>query len=840
MDDSRGHLRIYLGAAPGVGKTFSMLDEGFRRRERGTDVVIGLVEPHGRARTSQQVRDLEVVPAKVLGDPGQGVQEVDVEAVLARRPEVVLVDDLAHTNAGGSRNPKRWMDITELLEGGLDVISTVNIEHLESLNDVVKKITGKSQPETVPDTFVRAADKVELVDMTPEALRRRMAHGNIHPPEEIDAALGDYFRLGNLTALRELALLWVVDQVDTALQAYRDKNAIMQPWETRERVAVALTGAPGGDDLVRRAARIASRSKAELIGIHIEPPNGVGTQSRSRLGDHRQILTDLGGRYREVIDADVGHALVSTAVAESATQLVLGASRRSRWTELTQGSVINQIAQHAGSALDIHIIASRSEDPSPARANKPEHGLSRLPRRRQLAGLALVLAGLPALTAALSPLREALGLASVGFCYLLAVVAIGTIGGAWVAALAAVAAFFLMNWFFADPIHTFSLANERDATALFVFLLVAGTVSFLTERSARRSVDAARARVEAETLATMAGLVLREEDPLDDLVAVLQERFSLSGVSVLASADGRWKTEAAAGVDPPDRPERALLVLPLSGAVRLAISGDSMDATDRLVIERFATQLAVAMDSRTLRAEASQAAALTQANELRDHVIAALGHDLRTPLATIKAAASSLLDGDDAFDPETRHELLAAMDEESDRLNTLVANLLDLGRLQADAVTAQAQTTELGEVIATTLANMPVTDRVKVDLDDDLPPIHADPVLLERALANLVANALRYSPVDEAVTIRAVPLDWSLELRVIDHGRGIPRRERRRAFQPFERIDDQPESAGTGLGLAVARGFIQTMGGALTIDETPGGGTTMIATLATSAKAAQT
>lgn len=828
----KGLLRIYLGAAPGVGKTFAMLDEGFRRGERGTDVVIGYVETHGRERTRRQIRNLETVPRHTITYRDQTFEEMNVDAVLARRPQVALVDELAHTNVPGSRNEKRWQDIAELLDAGIDVISTVNIQHLESLNDVVEEITGITQRETVPDAFVREAAQVELIDMTPEALRRRMAHGNIYATDKVDAALGNYFRIGNLTALRELALLWVADQVDTALHGYRERHGIAQPWETRERVAVALTGAPGADDLIRRAARIATRSKAELIGIHVESPDGLAAARHGALDEHRRLLLDLGGRYREVVENDIGQALVNAAIAENATQLVLGASRRSRWTELTKGSVINTIAQHAGRALDIHIIATRPDEQAPATARlAPRRGLSRLPRRRQLTGLALAVIGLPVLTAVLSPLRERLGFASVGFWYLLAVVAIGAVGGAWVAAAAAVAGFLLLNWFFADPIHTFTLANERDAIALVAFLLVAGVVSFLVERAARRAADAARARSEAETLATMAGLLLREDDPLGDLVAVLQSAFGLGGVSVLRAVDGRWQAEAAAGPAPPACPAEAGLALPLAEDVYLAVAAGQLGSADRRILERFATQLAVALDSRALRAEAAYAAVLAKANDLRNTILAALSHDLRTPLTTIKATTSSLLDGDPDFDAATRRELLRSIDEESDRLNTLVANLLDLGRLQADVVDAEPQTTELGDVVATTLANVPLDRDVSIDLPDDLPPVHADPVLLERAIANLVINAMRYSPTSQPVTVRAVAVDEGVELRVIDHGKGIPRQERQRVFQPFERLDDTPEAAGTGLGLAVARGFILTMGGELSIDETPGGGTTMIATL---------
>ena len=363
-----------------------MLNEGWRRHERGTDVVVGFVETHNRPRTAEQVRDLEVIPRQTIHHRDKAFEEMDLDAVLARAPDVALVDELAHTNVPGCRNEKRWQDVEELLDAGIDVISTVNIQHLESLNDVVEGITGIRQQETIPDAVVRAAEQIELVDSTPEALRRRMAHGNIYGPDKVDAALGNYFRTGNLTALRELALLWVADRVDESLQDYRERHGIAAPWETRERVAVAVTGAPGNDNLIRRAARIAARSKGDLIGVHVRADDGL-TTAGGTLDDQRRLLEELGGTYREVVGSDVAKALVGAARTEGATQLVLGASRRSRWDEITRGSVIGGIIRESGRALDVHVI-SANEEGDPERIPLPpiRMRLTPLSRRRQLAG----------------------------------------------------------------------------------------------------------------------------------------------------------------------------------------------------------------------------------------------------------------------------------------------------------------------------------------------------------------------------------------------------------------------------------------------------------------------
>ena len=376
---ARGKLRLYLGAAPGVGKTYAMLGEGWRRRERGTDVVVGWFEEHGRPHTDAQLRDLEVFPRRSVEYRGHTIEEMDLDGLLARHPELVLVDELAHTNAPGSRHTKRWEDVKELLDAGINVISTVNLQHLESLNDVVERITGVVQHETVPDREVRAADQIELVDMDPEALRRRLAHGNVYKPERIDTALSNYFRTGNLTALRELALLWVADRVDQELHDYRERHGIAGPWETKERVVVSLTGAPGGAVLIRRAARMAMRTKAELVGVHVRTDDGLTSDSSSGLVRNRALLDELGGRYVEVVGADVAPALVQVARAENATQLVMGATHRSRLTEFVRGSVINSVIRGAGGALDVHVIATEID----AEADQPGAAGPAVPARRR-------------------------------------------------------------------------------------------------------------------------------------------------------------------------------------------------------------------------------------------------------------------------------------------------------------------------------------------------------------------------------------------------------------------------------------------------------------------------
>src|SRR5262245_16101047 len=501
----RGTLRIYLGAAAGVGKTFAMLNEGRRRRDYGEDVVVGFVETHGRVKTADQVGGLEVVPRKLVSYRGSAFAELDLDVLLKRRPDVALVDELAHTNAPGSRNAKRWEDVQELLDAGINVIGTLNIQHLESLNDVVEQITGVKQRETIPDAVVRRADELQLVDLTPDALRNRLARGDVYPAERIDAALANYFRPGNLSALRELALAWLADRVDEGLAEYRRRHGIADPWETRERVLVALTGSADGERLVRRAARIAQRSKGELLAVHVIPQDGLAAPSAALLAEQHRLVEELGGTYHEVVGGDVGEALLDAARSLNATQIVMGATRRSGWQRLTRGSVIGRVIRGSGTAIDVHVIShpeARSEQAFVVpRTRRP----AELPRRRQLLGALLAAVGLPVLTAVLVQLRDHVQLSSILLLFLLLVVVVSAVGGLWPALAAAVAGFLLVNWFFTPPINTFTIGESENLLALSVFLAVALIVSAYVALATRRAAEGARARAEAEALSRLAG-----------------------------------------------------------------------------------------------------------------------------------------------------------------------------------------------------------------------------------------------------------------------------------------------------------------------------------------------
>ncbi len=825
----RGKLRIYLGAAPGVGKTYGMLNEAHRRAERGTDVVVGLVETHGRARTAALLGGLEAVPRRVLTHRGTAFEEMDLDAVLARRPAVALVDELAHTNVPGSRHAKRWQDVDELLAAGIDVLSTVNVQHLESLNDVVQTITGVPQRETVPDEVVRAADQVELVDLTPEALRRRLAHGNVYAADKVDAALGNYFRVGNLTALRELALLWLAGTVEEQLDRYRAEHRISATWETRERVVVALTGGPEGDTLVRRAARIAARNTgADLLAVHVSSSDGLTGADPGTLTRQRALVDSLGGSYHQVVGDDVPRALLDFARAENATQLVLGASRRGRLARLLSPGIGVTVTALSGS-IDVHMVTHEQSGRGRRRLPRLSAGLT---WRRRLAGAALAAVLLPALTVLLRLLPHTLNLTSDVLVFLLAVVGVALVGGLWPALAAAVAGSVLLNYFFTPPTGTFTISERNNVLALAAFVAVATMVSAVVDLAARRTSQAARASAEAEVLSTLAGDVLRGEPALPALLDRVRETFGLRSATLLERTPDGWREVASAGPEPCRRPADGDVEVPVGEDLTLALRGRPLAAEDRRLLTAFAVQAAVALRQRRLAEAAARAEPLAAVDRTRTALLAAVSHDLRSPLASAKAAVTALRSPDLAYTEGERTELLSTADESLDRLTRLVENLLDMSRLQAGALAVDPYPVGLDDVVPAVLDELgPAGRAVRLQLPPELPEVVADPGLLERIVANLLANALRHSPPDRAPLVSASALADRVELRVVDRGPGVAESEWDRIFVPFQRLGDRDTSTGVGLGLALSRGLAEAMGGTLGPEHTPGGGLTMVLTL---------
>ncbi len=662
----------------------------------------------------------------------------------------------------------------------------------------------------------------------------------------------------------------MADRVDEELTDYRERHNIASPWETKERVVVSITGARGSAVLIRRAARMAMRTKAELVGVHIRTDDSLTGPGSKGLAENRALLEDLGGRFVEVVGSDVAPALVQVARAENATQLVMGATHRNRFNELFKGSVINSAIRAAGGALDVHVIATDAESnaelreegggretrdgegeaaPSP---REESHGqaahrryVSPLPIRRVVAALLIGAVGFPLLTLVLTSVGAHASLATALSSYLVLVVVVAAIGGVWPALLAALAGFLLSNYYFAPPVHTFTIGNAVDILALTMFLVTAGVVSVLVDLAARRTAAAVRARADARILARVAArLVSPEGNPLPALLDELRIAFHLDAAAVLRSARepgevrGRegtmwtqWAPVATSGEDPPLDPKGAPFVLPLTDRELLVLRGPALAAEDRDVLAAFAAQLSAALESDRLHAEAAEAGSLARSNQLRSALLAGVSHDLRAPLAAIKVASSSLLSDRLTFGPDETRTLLHAIDDESERLNGMVENLLDMSRIETGSVEVMRIPTQVGDVVTRAVEALgPRRTGVVVDVPDDLPPISTDPGLLERAIANLIDNGLVHGG-GAGLRVEAGTVAGRVDVRVVDRGPGVPRDDRERILEPFERLENPDGQAGVGLGLAVARGFVEAIGGDLDLEDTPGGGCTWIVRL---------
>jgi two-component system, OmpR family, sensor histidine kinase KdpD len=853
---ARGRLRVLLGAAPGVGKTYEMLGEGRRLAEAGRDVVIGIVETHGREATLAQTRGIEQVARRTVAHRGVQLDELDLDAVLARRPALALIDEMAHTNAPGSRNAKRWQDVQELLDAGIDVITTVNVQHIESLNAVVEKITGVVQQETVPDAVIRGADEVEVVDLAPQTLRDRLSAGQVYPAERIDAALSNYFRLGNLTALRELALLWLADEVDSALRSYRTQHGIDSAWQARERVVVALTGGPEGETLLRRGARIAARSAGgELLAVHVTTQDGLRGDRPGALSAQRGLVESLGGSYHQLVGDDVPGTLVEFAQSVDASQLVIGVSRRSRLSAALTGPGIGaEIIRRSGD-IDVHIVTHAAAG---RRGPLPSISGGALGWRRQLIGFAVALVGGPLLSWLLFTLKAPGSITSDVLSYQLLVVVVALIGGLRPALFAAVLSGITLDFLFVEPLFTVTIADPLHALALVLYVVIAVLVSIVVDQAARRARAAQRAAGEAELLAAVAGNVLRGDSAPTALVARAREAFGLSGIRLLSPdgtviaadgeplaghVDGRDPADSAPGGSASTRAGSAAMTGPEVETVPVGVGADGrpravlelhgadLDAAGRRLLDAIVAQLAAAIEHTDLRETASQAAVLAETDQVRSALLSALSHDLRRPLAAAVAAVGGLRSAH-RLSAEDRAELVETADESLATLSRLVTDLLDVSRVQAGVLAVSLGRVDAAGGVVSALDELSLGPAdVELALDPALPGLRADPVLLQRVLVNLLTNAVRHSPAGERVIVSTSRLGERAEIRVADRGEGIPEDQRESAFLPFQRHGDTDNTTGLGLGLALSRGFAEGMGGTLTAEDTPGGGLTMVVSL---------
>lgn len=820
----RGQLRVLLGAAPGVGKTFTMLEEGRRLLGNGKDVVVGIVETHGRAATAAMTAGIPAVPRTRIEHRGVALEEMDLQAVLDRRPEIALVDELAHTNAPGSKNDKRWQDVEELLVAGIDVISTLNIQHIESLNDVVEQITGVPQRETVPDSFLRGAEQIEVVDLAPQALRDRLSGGFVYPAERIDAALANYFRLGNLTALRELALIWLADEVDQALKGYRKDHGIDSTWEARERVVVALTGGPEGETLLRRGARIAARSAGgELIAVHITSQDGLRTGNPATLAEQRALVEKLNGTYHQVIGEDIPTALVEFARSVNATQLVLGASRRGRVTAAFTGPGIGATVIRESGDIDVHMVNHAAA--GRRFALPPLTGA--LTRKRRILGFVAALLGGPALTTLLSVFRSEDSITTDVLSFQLLVVVVALVGGIWPALFAAVLSGITLDFLFIEPLFTIRIYQPHHLASLILYVLIASLVSFVVDRAARYTRAARRSAAESELIQTIAGSVLRGDNAIQALVDRIREAFQLPGVRLMRGED----VLARSGEPLPNNHHASIRI---TDDTTLELHGPDLAASEQRLLAVVTAQLAATLEHEHLTETARQIEPIAASDRVRGALLSALSHDLRRPLAAASAAVGGLKAAGHDLASAQKRELLDTAEESLGALATLVTDLLDVSRLQAGVLTIAEIPTDPAETIAPALDELHLgpTD-VTLALNHGDAVAHADPVLLQRVLVNLLTNAHRYSPAGTPIHVSTSTFADRLEIRIIDRGPGIPPEKLDDIFLPFQRLGDTDNTTGLGLGLALSRGFIEAMHGTLTPEDTPGGGLTMVISLPT-------
>jgi two-component system sensor histidine kinase KdpD len=855
-ESRRGKLKIFLGAAPGVGKTYEMLLSARARLAEGVDVVIGVVETHGRPETDALLSGFEVLPRRAAPYKGRTIEEMDLDALLARRPQLALVDELAHTNAPGSRHPKRYIDVEELLSAGIDVYTTLNIQHVESLNDVVAQITRIRVRETVPDSVLDKADDIEVIDLAPGDLIQRLREGKVYVPKQADRALRHYFSPGNLTALRELALRRTAQRVDEQLLTHMRAHAIEGPWPAGERVLVCISEDPRAAGLVRYAKRLADRLRAPWTALYVETlrSHDLTVVERDRVADTLRLAERLGGVAATIPGGGrIAGDILSFARSNNVTQIVIGKSTRSRWFELVNGSVVHDLVRRSGN-ISVQVIAG--DDLKAAEIPKKQVKTASADTGARpiayFAGFAFALAGLAA--AALA--EPYFGVETVPLVFLMAVLGAAYWFGLGPSLLAAVASMLCYNFFFLPPLHTFTIAEPTNIAALFLFLFTALIVSNLTTR-VRREAEAARSRAMTTNALYTFSKNLASIAKMDDLLwaSVSQIAASLKAdvVILLPTVDGNL--EAAASFPPGDTiddtdrgaakwsfergrpagrgadtlPGARRLFMPLRtsrGAVGVVGIGQGRRADimltpdERRLLDALMDQTAVAIERVRFGQEMDDARVAAEAERLRNALLTSLSHDLKTPLASILGAANSLREYGELFDVSARADLLRTVEEEAGRMSRFVANLLDMTRLEAGAITLKREPADLSELIGSAVYRVKeqiAGFRIEYDIDPDLPLIDLDVLLMEQVLINLLDNAAKYAPSSSTITIRANKAGGAVRLQIIDEGPGIPEDRLTRIFEKFHRLDaGDRQRAGTGLGLAICRGFIGAMGGTIT------------------------
>ena len=850
-----GKLKIFMGAAPGVGKTYEMLQQARARKKDGDDIVVGVVETHGRKETEALLDDLEVLPRQSIEYKGQSLEEMDLDAIIARQPQFVLVDELAHTNVPGSRHPKRYLDVEELLNRGINVYTTLNIQHIESLNDVVAQITGVRVRETVPDSILDRADAIELVDIPPGDLIQRLKEGKVYVPKQAERALEHFFSPANLTALRELALRQTAERVDEQLLDEMQARAIPGPWAAGERLLVCVSEDPRAAGLVRYTKRLADRLHGPWTALYVETKRSLqlSEEELDRIADTLRLAQALGAEPVTIPGGDrrIADDVVNFAHANNITQIIIGKSTRSPWFELLHGSVVRDLLRSCGN-ISVHVIAGEHLDKEVIPKKTVRAAEKAVPFDPRPYVVAIV-----AVAAALGVgkvIQSRLGIENVDLVFLTAVVGIAVRYGLWPSLFASIVASLCYNFFFLPPVYTFTITDPTNVAAFFFFTAIAVLVSNVAARVRTLAVTAmARART-TESLYAFSRK-LSGAGTLDDVLwATAYQAASLLKVRVvlllpedgsitvkagyppedildeadLAAAKWAWEHNRAAGRGSDTLPGAKRLFLPMrTGRGAIGVVGIDSDKPgplltpdQRRLLDALADQAALAIERVHLVEDLDQTKRRTEADRLRSALLTSISHDLKTPLAAILGAASTLKGFAGELDGQGKVELLATIIEELERLNRFIANLLDMTRLESGSIEPNAAPHDIGEIVGSVLERarkILVHHRVEVDIAKDLPMLSVDPVLFEQVLFNILDNAAKYASPGTTVLIQSWQDGADVKLQVVDEGSGIPPEEIDRIFDKFHRAEKQDQvRAGTGLGLAISRGFIEAMGGSIT------------------------
>lgn len=853
-EGASGKLKIFVGAAPGVGKTYEMLQSAHARRKAGIDVVVGFVETHGRAETEALLRGLEVVPRKRLEYRGQIVEELDLDAVIARCPKIALVDELAHTNAAGSRHPKRYLDVEELLSHGIDVYTAVNIQHIESLNDVVAQITHVRVRETVPDSIFDRADAIELIDLTPDDLIQRLREGKVYVPKQAERALEHYFSPGNLTALRELALRRTAERVDEQLLTHMQANAIAGPWAAGERILVCVSEDPRAAGLVRYTKRLADRLHAPFTAISIETRRSLqlSDEERDRLADTLRLAESLGGEALTIpaVGRRIADDVINFAQGNNVTQIVIGKSTRSSWFEMTRGSVVHDLVRGAGN-ISVHVISGDKllDEAAPKAAVQTAARSEPFDPLPYLKSLGIVLVSLGAAVL----LQPRFGIENVDLVLLTAVVAVAVRYGLWPSLLASLVASLAYNFFFLPPVYTFTITDPTNVAAFFLFMLIAILVSNVAAR-VRTQADTAIGRIRTTEQLYAFSRKLAGTATLDDVlwasayqtalmlkvrvVLLLPEDGLLTVKSGyppedqldqadLAAANWAWSNDRPAGRGSDTLPGAKRLFLPMrTGRGPIGVIGIDNDRTgplltpdQRRMLDALVDQGALAIERVLLVEDMDRVKRTVESERLRSALLTSISHDLKTPLASVLGAASTMRDLAGALSDTEKRDLLATVIDESERLNRFIANLLDMTKLESGAIVPNTALHDLGEIVGSALrraAKILAAHEVELVLAADLPMLELDAVLFEQVLFNLLDNAAKYSLPETTIAIKSRRERDQVVLEIADEGAGIPPDELESVFDKFYRVQKGDHvRPGTGLGLAISRGFVEAMRGTI-------------------------